>query len=160
MPELNCLTPGGRLRHWKKFRESLDSIKEDKKLLLSVIKYWERWPMVMFSLDFDHPETWTTPWEVIHENNLCKSSLAYLMYYTLHLSNPKRWLIKRLKLQLIKSEEIFIALQVDNKYLLNFMLGEAVIIGNESVKYSIISEYKNKKDRFTEILKVKKKKAK
>lgn len=160
MPELNCLSANGRLYHWKEFREKLDSIKDDKELLLSIIKYWERWPMVMYSLDFDHPKTWATPWELIHENYLCKSSLAYLMYHTLHLSNPKRWTKRRLTLQLVKEEETFLVLKVDNKYLLNFMYNEVIIIGNEPVKYSIISIYKNRKDRFTEISKVKKEKAK
>lgn len=151
MSELNCLSATDRIYHWKEFREDLDSIEDDRKLLLSVIKYWERWPIVLFSLDYDRPVSWATPWEIIHENYLCKSSLAYLMYHTLHLSNPTRWPVKRLKLQLIKIEETFLVLKVDNKYLLNFTLGEVLIIGHEPVEYSIISEYKNKKGCFIEI---------
>lgn len=117
------LPPEGRLRHWKDFRLSLDENMTDEEHLDSTMKYWNQYPVVNRYIDPYEPETWPTPWELIYENDFCRSTLAYMMEQTLLLSKDGRWLEDRLQLKYINDEELgmeFIILVIDNKHVINY----------------------------------------
>lgn len=108
-----------RLRLWKDFRESLQQESEQNQLQ-RVVDWFARTPTVNFSIDFDNPSSWPSPWELIEEGNVCESGIAYLMERTLGLSG---WDCSRLQLLLIKNTDIEIlrlCLLVDDLYILNY----------------------------------------
>ena len=112
-----------RLRHWKDFRTTLDASFTDEECLLKVMNYWNQYPTDIRYIDPYAPEEWPTPWELIHDNEFCRSSLAYMMLETLLMSNDNRWTDDRLRLKYINDSEFgddFIILVVDDKYVLNY----------------------------------------
>jgi hypothetical protein len=117
------LSPTERILDWRNFRKLLKNKTEMEQLDLTV-KYWANVPLSTFSIDWDHPEIWSTPWEMIYEFDLDGNAVAYLMEQTLILSG---WDSKRIELSYIKDtkyEEQTMVVIVDNKYLLNYSVGE------------------------------------
>lgn len=118
-----------RLRHWKTFRCSLDETLTDEEHLLATMKYWQQYPMVGRYIDPYDPARWPTPWELLHENQFCRSSLAYMMEQTLLKSADGRWDSDRLRLRYIDDKELseeFIVLVIDTKYVINYDLEQII----------------------------------
>ncbi len=108
-----------RLRLWKEFRETLTQ-QDHFDQLESVAQWFAETPTVNFSIDYDTPSSWPSPWELIEEGNLCESGIAYLMERTLALSG---WDSSRLQLILLKNTEaqiLRLCLLVDGLYILNY----------------------------------------
>ena len=117
------LTPTERILDWRNFRKNLKN-KSENDQLESIAKYWANVPISTYSIDWDHPEIWSTPWEVLYDFDLDDTLVAYMMEQTLILSG---WNIERINLcyiKDIKQEEQLMVVIVDNKYLLNYSVGE------------------------------------
>ena len=111
------------LQKWKSLRATLAENLSDYEHLHSVIKFWSNCPLQKRILDWDRPDLWPDPWQLIHENRFDECAISLGMFYTLLLSADGRWNTERLKLMLLKSvEQQFqgIVLQVDNQYILNY----------------------------------------
>lgn len=110
-----------RLLVWREFRLELPGFDEMEQLE-KVATWWAKAPLHHYSIDWDNPENWPTPWELIHENSYCPAALAYLMHQTLALSG---WDPNRLRVVFIRSEDDQrLVLVVDNRFVLNFSHGE------------------------------------
>lgn len=123
MQQPYLLPPEDRLRHWKDFRSTLEADSTDENHLLAVMNYWNQYPLNSRYIDPFDPEEWPTPWELIHENEYCRSSLAYMMAQTLLMCSDDRWTPDRLRLMYINDSEFgtdFIILVIDDKYVLNY----------------------------------------
>ena len=78
------LNPLERIKYWRDLRESLDT----NNLLESLIKisnFWWQAPMQTFCLDFDRPEEWPSPWEIIYFNGYDSTARAVMMAETVNL---------------------------------------------------------------------------
>ena len=118
-----------RLRHWKTFRCSLDETLTDEEHLFTTMKYWQQYPLIDRYIDSYAPELWPTPWELLYENQFCRSSLAYMMEQTLLKSDDGRWKLDRLSLKYIDDKRLsdeFIILVVDNKYVINYDINQVI----------------------------------
>lgn len=116
------MKPDDRLKDWRAFRYSLIGL-EIEEQLAKVVEYWSVVPIVTFFLDFDNPESWPTPWELIYKGIFCPSGIAYLMLKSLELVKDSEWSDNDLKLFLIKDldkQETFLILVVQDKYALNY----------------------------------------
>ena len=134
------LSPNDRVRHWRNFRSTLDATLTDEQHLLMTMNYWNQYPMVTRYIDPYDPKNWPTPWELMHENEFCPSSLAYMMEQTLLMTPDKRWSYDRLKLKYIDDKQLsaeFIILVVDDKYVINYEL-DSIIKFDFIVKNCII----------------------
>ena len=73
------------MNEWKKLRENLindkDQKTEDK--LLKINSFWWNCPFINYSLDFEKPEDWPTPWELIFENQYDHVGRSYMIAETL-----------------------------------------------------------------------------
>lgn len=114
------LSPPERIRSWRSLREDikgLDSISG----LTKVNSWWWQAPIVQFSLDYDRPETWPTPWEMMYENEFDSTAKAYMMAETLVLSEKVEE--SDLEIQVInckKIQEVKSTLVVFGEYILNY----------------------------------------
>jgi hypothetical protein len=123
----NLLSGHDKRRRWKEFREEINLQPNTIETLLSVQQFWEKVPLVHWCTDVDNPNTWLTPWEIIEEDTYSKSTLALMMYWTLVLSNDKKWNDSNLQLKLVQTlteQEIFMVLIVDGKWLMNYSRNE------------------------------------
>jgi hypothetical protein len=150
MSDFEALSVKDKIFHWRDLRESIESIENDLDVLSTVRTYWEKVAVVNYLLDYDHPETWPTPWELIHNGYFCHNSLAYMMYYTLYFSDDVRW-ANRIELKLVQdinNNEIVIVLFIDNRYLLNYSYNEIIDLNEKNPELNILYEYERVKHKF------------
>lgn len=117
------LSSAERLAAWRDFRAAIQGL--DEREQLDRLAAWaSQIPTVVYALDFDNPQSWPTPWELIHENNFCSTAVAYLMEQTLLLLG---WDSSRLQLVYMKNQEDqtqTMVLVVDETWALNYSIGE------------------------------------
>ncbi len=93
--------PADLRKHWKALRESLTSDLDDINHLEITARWWSRAPIAKSWLDWDHPQDWPDPWELIASGHLDNSAIAIGMAYTLLLCDDRRWDRGRLNLALV-----------------------------------------------------------
>ena len=79
------LTPNERILSWRDLRGELLNLTFEEQLE-KVSCFWWQAPIVTFVLDFDRPETWPPPWEIIHQNMYDSTARAYMMAETFLLA--------------------------------------------------------------------------
>lgn len=110
-----------RLREWRGFRTGLGYVEGDDRIRL-VVNYFAQAPYGSRTLDYYSPTTWPSPWEILHNESYCKSSLSLLMYYTLNMSEEfsdplELWLID-------DGEDRYLVPVISNQNILNYELGQ------------------------------------
>ena len=108
-----------RLRVWKELRNSLETM-DDATKLQTVAEFWAKAPLKTIAYDINDADTWPTPWEMIRNNDWCRSSVAIGMENTLRLSGFPS---ERMALKLILDREIqemLLVLIVDETWVLNY----------------------------------------
>jgi|ERR1035437_4031995 hypothetical protein len=111
-----------RLRVWKELRKSLP-LEEESIQFTKIAEFWSKAPLVTIAYDPSDATNWPTPWEMIRNNEWCRSSIAIGMENTLRLSG---FSADRLKLQLIidrEIQEMLLVLNIDDKWILNYDWG-------------------------------------
>jgi len=78
-----------RLRSWREFRNSLDSMTLDH-ALQAVAEYWSRTPYIPYYLDPDNLSVWPDPWTLISENYYCDIARCLGIVYTIALTTHKK----------------------------------------------------------------------
>jgi hypothetical protein len=130
-------TPDERVKNWKIFRKSLENLNE-LDALQQLATYWASVPFVDNYLDYECPNTWPTPWEILYNGTFCPTAIAFLMFKTLELS-AKNWQKNQMKICIIKDlakSEIISALVLNNTYVLNYEYSSIIFysdINNDSV---------------------------
>lgn len=91
--------------------------------LQAVADYWAKAPLLTIAYDPSDAVTWPTPWEMLHANNWCRSSVAIGMDSTLRLAG---FPADRMTLKLIIDrdiEQMLLCLMIDHTWLLNYDWG-------------------------------------
>lgn len=127
-----------RLRDWRGFRNGLSYIENCERPRL-VANYFAQAPFGSRTLDFYTPETWPTPWEILHNESYCLSSLSLLMYYTLVMSEEytddiELWLID-------DSEDRYLVPVIANQNILNYELGQISTVQDLSKQIKVIEKF-------------------
>ena len=113
--------PSERLAQWKTFRRNLQKIDLDTQIN-EVAAFWSLPPIGPRAYDPADCASWLTPWEMIHNNQWCRSSVAIAMEHTLRLSGLAA---DRLRLRLISDpiHDALLVLVVDDDLVLNYDWG-------------------------------------
>lgn len=117
------LPPNERLSKWRDFRNSTASLSEQQQLE-SVARFFAQCPTSNYSIDWDNPASWPTPWELLHEGHPCLSGVAYLMERTLVMMG---WNANRINLVYVNDsaqEDTRMLVTVDRQHVLNYNVGE------------------------------------
>lgn len=120
------LDSGSRLAHWKTFRKDL--VNQTLPAQISAVaEYWSKAPLGVCAYDMDTAEDWPNPWELIHNNQWCRSSIAIGMENTLRLAGIAN---ERLTLQLITDDlyQALLVLIIDDTYVLNYAWGSVHVV--------------------------------
>lgn len=134
----------GLLQSWKDLRKSLTSELSDNEHLSLVTNFWSYAPLSTRLLDWDRPQDWPDPWNLVYSNNFDDSTVSLGMMYTLLLSEDQRWTNNRCELKLIKDDVHSIQkiiLFVDGEKLLNYEYKKVIEINNLLEKFYIQQEY-------------------
>ena len=115
-----------RLAHWKTFRKALiDKTVTDQ--IDAVALYFSKAPIGVCACDLDNAAQWPNPWELVHNNQWCRSSVAIGMENTLRLAGVAS---DRLTLRLISDDlyQALLILIIDDYYVLNYAWGSVHFI--------------------------------
>lgn len=138
-------SPENLMLLWKRLREEeLPNLSEKKQLILTT-KWVEQTPLVQFSIDFDNPTKWPSPWELLDGGRICESARSYLIEQTLWLMPDSPW-HGRTKLVILKDNKhsfIRMCTIIDKKIVLNHTFGKPILwknIGNHC-DIQVVYEY-------------------
>ena len=80
--------PEDRLRSWREFRSTLESLPLEQ-ALTQTVEFWAGAPFVPYNLDSNFPETWPDPWALIIENSYCDVAKCLGIVYTISLTGHR-----------------------------------------------------------------------
>ena len=119
MKQWNNLTERERIINWGEFRDSLDELSFNEKLI-KTSQFFQSAPIASRQIDYYTSESWPTPWEILHYGQCCPSSISLLMAYTLKLVGETN-----IELLLIDDKtDLYLVPYIQNRYILNYILGE------------------------------------
>ncbi len=127
-----------RIIAWRDFRQTISD--NSKQTLENVAKYWSGVPVGNRILEWDRPDSWPTPWEVINDNVFCDDMRSYMMYQTLLLTNQPA------KLYHVKSFNEELLVVASNGYILNFSYNEVVTVSQMLEEFEIDYEFVDGED--------------
>lgn len=138
-------SPSERLSSWREFRKALTRLDEIEQLK-RVSEWVSQAPISKFVLNFDEPEKWPGPWELLNEGNFDDVAKAYLMEQTLIMVG---WCPSRLSLKMIRNSEDSIQtmiLLVDDKWALNYIHSGVINFDTVSHKCAYLACYQGAKN--------------
>jgi hypothetical protein len=139
----NNLSADERKENWRHKREELkektynDRLK-DLSLFFSHVPYGPR------SLDYYTPNSWLSPWEILHYGEFCRNSISLLMFHTLNIIDPDL----NIKLCLVDdSEDTYLITVIDNTFVLGMIPGQVTKI--TKIKKSVRFKQTFEKEQIT-----------
>lgn len=135
------LPPQDRLDTWREFRNELEELSEAEQLE-RVVDWFGEAPISTFVLDFDHPETWPGPWEVMNEGNFCSTAVAYMMQQSLSLVGWDASRFEFLYVRNSKLEDQMMVLLVDDTHALNYHYKQVFDFAQERDDCQIMVSYR------------------
>ncbi len=130
--EWNNCTYIEMLREWKQHRVDIVALPfEDA--MKAVAKFWGTVPIhTSKNVRLYEPETWMSPWEILHENSLCENKVAIMIYHTLVAAYEDDDVDVTMRVAYDKGDE-FLVVAVNRTYIsgdactLNYITGSPVM---------------------------------
>lgn len=104
MQNVFLLNPYEIIKDWSDFRKQLKT-KSKKEILTEVNAYWWKAPTVTYLMDYEKPESWPTPWELIFENQFDDTARAYIMAETIYMIETNVFENSKINLTIVKDYE-------------------------------------------------------
>lgn len=98
-------------------RKRIGEVSNILEQLQVVLDFWKTTPIGTRAIDPFDESTWSTPWEMLHQNDYDENVVSLGMAYTLHYSNIS---CRLLLVQNVEKSNIKLIVLVDNKYILNY----------------------------------------
>ena len=117
MDEVWQLPPKQRIQRWRELRKRICEYSDLLEQLQVVLDFWKTTPIGTRIVDPFNESTWSTPWELLHQNDYDENVVSLGMAYTLHYSNIS---CRLLLVQNVEKSNIKLIVLVDNKYILNY----------------------------------------
>lgn len=122
MSHWNNSTPDQRIQRWMQFRADIAGL-ELQEQAARTSEYFRDFPLGARSVDYYDPDSWPTPWEILHHKTYCRNSAGILMHDTLVIINKRA----TVKLVLIDDgDDVYLAPIINNSHILNVVLGEII----------------------------------
>jgi len=119
LKQWNNLTKTERIFKWGEFRDTLPDLTFNEKLI-KLAQFFQSVPIASRQIDYYTSESWPTPWEILHYGQCCPSSISLLMAYTMKLVGEEDFKI----LLIDDSSDLYLVPYIQNRYILNYILGE------------------------------------
>ena len=107
------------LADWVKLRHAVALLDQPEQLKL-INDWWFRAPIVNHLINWENPQSWTTPWELLNNNGYCELARALGIVYTIMIIENRKYT----DLKIIQTTEDNLVLVDGGKYILNWAPGE------------------------------------
>lgn len=138
----NSLKSAEKISYWRNFRiEAKEKeYSSDLELLKDITTFFGKIPRDSRSIDYYTPSSWPNPWEILHYNFSCDSSISLMNYYTMILIKPET--IDQCSIFLIDNgvNEFLIPLFY-KQYLMNYDYSQVVDINTVQKDIKIIKKF-------------------
>ena len=135
-------SPEERIALWRQLRDSIADL-PIKDRLIEIDKWWLSAPISTWLIDLDFFEKSHLPWELLYDNNWTPSSILYMKEQTLLLiKNKIENKIEIAYINDIPSATDLLIMIVDDTYVVNYSLGETILLSNIVSNIKIIKKYK------------------
>jgi hypothetical protein len=133
--------PEDRLRSWREFRTTLESLPLEQ-ALAQTAEFWARAPFVPFNLEIANQDEWPDPWTLIEENVYCDIAKCLGIVYTITLTKHRTDLDIEFRAYYDPNTgyEYNLAWINQGKYILNMTDGE--IVNNKQFDKTLKLKYK------------------
>lgn len=126
-----------RIREWRQHRDDIVALPFHE-AVTRVAEFWGKVPIhTGKKVRIYEPDTWNTPWEILHENVLCENRIALMIYHTLSAAYADDTDVQiTMRIAHYKTEE-FLVVDVNrtyvqgDKFTLNYITGVAYKDGDE-----------------------------
>ena len=108
-----------RLADWVQLRQAAESTEKSQQLML-INDWWFGAPIVNHLINWENPQGWPTPWELLNNNGYCELARALGIVYTIMLVGNTTYT----DLKIIQTKEDNLVLVDGGKYILNWAPGE------------------------------------
>jgi len=138
MKNWNNLSSSDRIFAWREFRQSIDELPKKKKIQ-KIAKFFSTIPIARRYIDYYTPESWPSPWEILHHGWSCQSSISLLIAYTLQIStnvNFDLWLID-------DSDDVYLVIVLEDGGVMNYELGKVININTIAKTIKVLHRYKS-----------------
>lgn len=78
-----------RLQHWRELRNKISQTTDSTQAVDVCLEFWRQAPIQHHVWDWDHVETWPTPWEMLRDNTYCTNMHSLGIAETLRLSDDR-----------------------------------------------------------------------
>lgn len=130
MSKWNNTSAEDRIILWREFREEIASLPEQDQLN-RIAEFFADVPFGARSLDYYTPESWPTPWEILHHKLFCQNTISLLIFHTLNVILGD----ERTEIILIEDDrDRYLVPVLDNKHIFNFELGQISTIQDPRIK--------------------------
>lgn len=132
------------MKSWRDLREEIID-KSPIEKITSTVEYWSKVGRVNYYMDWDKPENWVTPWEIINDDYYDDVAISIMMLETLIYTGFDE---SEIQLFFIINKEDncrFMVCVVDGKYLLNYSHNEVIDFEENKNKFTIIDSFKRMK---------------
>lgn len=129
------------MKSWRDLREEIIN-KTPIEKITETVNYWSKVGRVNYYMDWDKPENWVTPWEIINDDYYDDVALSIMMLETLIYTGFDT---SDISLHFIINKEDncrFMVCVVEGKYLLNYSHNEVIDFEENKNKFSIIDSFK------------------
>lgn len=133
----HSLTNEEKLFIWRNLRNNIEN-KDIEFQLEQIAEFFFSVPFGSRSIDYYSPRNWPTPWEILFYGEFCKSSISLLIFYTLTLVNKDA---KIVLLLIDDKDDVYLLPFIDNKFVLNFELGQISSYSEVQKDFRIIKVY-------------------
>jgi hypothetical protein len=106
-----------RLADWYHLRQAAAPLEQSQQLML-INDWWFRAPIVNHLINWENPQSWPTPWELLNNNGYCELARALGIVYTIMLVENYT------DLKIIQTKEDNLVLVDGGKYILNWAPSE------------------------------------
>lgn len=135
------------ISEWRELRSQLSNY-DDKNKLIETLNYFSKIPLVNYVLDFNNPDSWLTPWEIIVDDYYDDICIVILICETLMLSNFDSDRFKLKYVQDSVDNSSFMILIVDDKDVINFSYNQIVSYNDIKNRIRTIQSYKIKNSKY------------
>lgn len=140
MMDWNNTCSDQRIVEWRSLRKEITTLSlEDKLNRISI--FFKSIPLGKRCIDYYNPETWPSPWEILSEGMFCKNTAGLLIYHTVYIVLDESFR-NNISLCLIEdSQDRYLVTIFDNKYVINYYLGEVVLFDEMKKDFKIIETF-------------------